>query len=499
MSKDDQGESNFSASSKAGRMPAWRVADMPSPPAWTLRNVLRIVGPGTIALSVSIGAGEWILGPRVTVEHGLSMLWIVTLAVLFQLACNLQFIRYTVYTGEPIINGFMRTSPGPVVWGTVYILLALCQMGWPAWAATSAAPLFTAISGRLPTDQDSTAVLLLGVSSFILAVGIVGFGGKVERMLEVVNWFMVTFIFSFLLVVCVLFVPPHIWWEGLIGFLGLTPEYEFQFVPASVAGRQSWLVLGGFAAFAAAGGMANLMTSNWVRDKGFGMGSLVGYIPSAVGGKKVRVSPVGTVFPVTTENLKRWKGWWRYVLADQAVIWAVGCFVGMYLNCILAVAVMPANTEMEGLAAGAFQADFLRAHAGDTLAFLGLLNGFWILFGSQLVITDGFVRVSTDILWSGSSRVRRWAQDDIRRVYYTLIIAFAVWGAIAINLARPDVLVLIAANSAGFILMFAAFHGLVLNHRFLPREVRAPLWQQAGVVGTILFYAMFFIQNLRGG
>jgi hypothetical protein len=426
------------------------------------------------------------------------MLWIVTVAVVLQLACNLQFMRYTVYTGEPILNGFMRTSPGPAVWGTVYVLLALCQMGWPAWAATSAAPLFGALTGRLPVEEDTVAVLLLGISCFVMAVVIVGFGGKVERMLEIVNWFMVTFIFSFLLIVCLLFVPPRIWWEGLIGFLGLSSDYRFQLVPDTVAGRESWLVLGGFAAFAGAGGMANLMTSNWVRDKGYGMGSLVGYISSAVGGKKVRVSPVGSVFPITAENMARWKLWWRYVLADQGLVWAVGCFVGMYLNCILAVAVMPANTQMEGLASGAFQAEFLRERGGDLAAFLGFLNGFWVLFGSQLVITDGFVRISTDILWSGSSRVRRWAREDIRVIYYTLIVAFAVWGAVAINLARPDILVLIAANSAGFILMVAAFHSLVLNARFLPREVQAPLWQQAGVVAAVVFYGFFFLQNLLG-
>lgn len=498
MHQDILAERETGETREAGKLPPWRVADLPRPPAWNLRNILKIVGPGTIALSVSIGAGEWILGPRVTVEHGLSLLWIVSCAVIFQLACNLQFIRYTVYSGEPVINGFMRTSPGPTAWGAIYILLAICQMGWPAWAATSAAPLFAAFVGRLPGEGDALPVLLLGVSSFALAVGVVAFGGKVERMLEIVNTFMVTFIFSFLLLVCLFFVPARIWWEGFLGFFGMTSTYHFRFLPESVAGRDSWLVLGGFAAFAAAGGMANLMASNWVRDKGFGMGSLVGYISSAFGGKKVRVSPVGTVFPQSAENLQRWKIWWRYVLVDQGLVWAVGCFLGMYLNCILAVAVMPPDSDMQGLAAGAFQAEFLREHAGGVVAALGLLNGFWILFGSQLVITDGFVRVATDILWSGSSRVRYWARGDIRRVYYTLIIGFAVWGAVAINLARPDVLVLIAANSAGVILMIGAIHALVLNFRFLPLSLRSPAWQVMLVIGAVVFYGFFLFQNLWG-
>jgi hypothetical protein len=36
------------------RLPPWRVADLPAPPPFTLRNVLAVIGPGTIALSMSI-------------------------------------------------------------------------------------------------------------------------------------------------------------------------------------------------------------------------------------------------------------------------------------------------------------------------------------------------------------------------------------------------------------------------------------------------------------
>ena len=82
-----------------GGRPAWNVEDLPAPPEFNFRNVLRVIGPGAITLSVSIGLGEWVLGPT---QYGLSLLWIVSLAVIFQLACNLEFIRYTVYTGEPL-------------------------------------------------------------------------------------------------------------------------------------------------------------------------------------------------------------------------------------------------------------------------------------------------------------------------------------------------------------------------------------------------------------
>ena len=62
----------------------------------------------------------------------------------------------------------------------------------------------------------------------------------------------------------------------------------------------------GAVAFAGSGGAQNLCQSNWIRDKGFGMGSLVGAMPSAVGGHAIQLSHVGTVFPTTEANLRRW-------------------------------------------------------------------------------------------------------------------------------------------------------------------------------------------------
>ena len=51
------------------------------------------------------------------------------------------------------------------------------------------------------------------------------------------------------------------------------------------------------------------------------MGSQVGAIPSVVGGRGVSLSHIGKVFKINAENLARWRGWWRYILTDQLMIW----------------------------------------------------------------------------------------------------------------------------------------------------------------------------------
>lgn len=79
----------------------------------------------------------------------------------------------------------------------------------------------------------------------------------------------------------------------------------------------------------------------------------------------------------------------------------------------------------------------------------------------------------------------------MRAVYYTILIAFTVWGCIAMNLAQPFVLILLGANAAGLVMMFTALHTLYVNHQLLPKELQPPLWRDILLVGFWIFSAFF--------
>jgi len=89
----------------------WIVAELPKPPLAKGMRVFGIIGPGAILLGTSIGSGEWLLGPAAFVKYGMSLLWVTTVAVVLQTVFNTELIRYTLYTGEPALTGFMRTRP----------------------------------------------------------------------------------------------------------------------------------------------------------------------------------------------------------------------------------------------------------------------------------------------------------------------------------------------------------------------------------------------------
>jgi hypothetical protein len=132
------------------------------------------------------------------------------------------------------------------------------------------------------------------------------------------------------------------------------------------------------------------------------------------------------------------------------------------------------------------------AVGGGTMLALGVaFMGAWLLFKAQLDILEGQVRAVTDILWTGSRRVRRWSTGDVRRVYYTVLGAIVAWGFVAMTLAQPIVLLQLGANVAGVVMVIAPLHILRVNTTLLPPELRPPLWRRVVLVAMALFYGFF--------
>ncbi|MFO0912476.1 MAG: Nramp family divalent metal transporter [Pirellulales bacterium] len=458
----------------------WGRDDLPEPLPYSWRNALRVIGPGAILLATSIGGGEWLVGPAMAVKHGVGMMWIASVGILLQVLFNLEAIRYTLYTGEPVLSGIMRLKPGANCWGTFYVVLTAAQLGVPALAAASASVIFTAFTGRMPEAGTADAQMLIYITYAVmaLATGILLFGGTVERMLEWASWAMVAFIFTFLVVVNVIFVPFDHSLRTAAGFV------RFGYMPADV----DWLLLAALAATAGSGGIGNLTISNWVRDKGWGMGGTVGAIPSTFGGKHIELSHTGRTFPITEGNLAKWRVWWRYVVLDQACLWGVGCLLGMFLNVNLAAAIIPRDAQLQGAAAGAFQAQYMAEHFWRGLWYLGLLNGFWILFSTHLGNTDILVRTITDVAWVASPRLRQSPGAQVGRVYAGLLLLFTVWGAVITNFGTAMQQFQVLGAIAGLVLVPSSLQILRINTTLLPPELRPAWWRRVALVACSLFY-----------
>ncbi|MCY2964219.1 MAG: Nramp family divalent metal transporter, partial [Planctomycetota bacterium] len=307
------------------QLPAWGQDDLPEPLPFSVKNIFKTIGPGAILLAASIGGGEWLVGPAAAVKHGVDIFWIATTAIILQLIFNLEAIRYTLYTGEPMITGIMRLKPGSSFWGTLYTFITIIQLGVPALAVGCAPVLFAMATHGLPGEGGEHKWVLVAIAYGVMALAVVLLmsGGKIERTLERLSWAMIAYIFIFLIFVNIWFVPPEKSLETFLGF------FKFGTAPRTKGGEIDMLLLATLAATAGAGGIGNLTISNWARDKGFGMGGKVGAIGSAFAAESHAPSHVGKVFPLTELNMSRWATWWKYVQIDQVWLWALGCFFGM--------------------------------------------------------------------------------------------------------------------------------------------------------------------------
>jgi hypothetical protein len=467
----------------------WRKEDLPEPPMPRGLAWLGVCGPGVIVLGMSIGSGEFLLGPATFVKHGLTLLWVTLVAVFFQTVFNTELMRYTVATGEPVVTGFMRTRPGKTFWAWFYALLYFLQIGWPAWAATAAGAIFFLFAGRLAAPPaDSALIYGIGIATFLACVAILLVGKRIARTLEILNWVLVTCILgSFMLLAC-LYVPAGTWFSAVAGFAGFDPvRGAFDLLPEHV----DILLLGALVGYSGGGGVLNLTLSNWARDKGYGMGSRVGHIAGAVGGEKVRLADTGFMFEAGAANAARWRGWWRIVRVDQWGIFFLGALLGMMLPALLYVTFVAPGTDIKGLAISAVLAQTIGATAAPWLGVGVAVLGAWLLFKTQLDCVEGMTRSITDILWTGSARVRTWRGGDVRAVYYTVLIVVVAWGIIALRLAAPVMLLQIGANIAGVVFIIASLHVLYLNTRVLPAHLRPPAWRRVALVAMALFYAFF--------
>ncbi|MCC6539304.1 MAG: Nramp family divalent metal transporter, partial [Bryobacterales bacterium] len=469
----------------SSQFPAWDRDQLPEPPAPASqtgggrRRLAALIGPGLLMVGANIGGGEWLFGPLVTAQFGGRVLWLATVAILVQVAYNLSVMRYTLYTGETIFVGFFRTWPGPRFWTGFYLLFEIGSV-WPYLSSNAAVPLAAVLLGRLPGAADGALVRSLSYGIFLVAFIPLIFGGKIYNALERVMVTKLAIILSYLLFVAVVFVSPATWWEIGSGFFrfGAVPEGQF-----------NWATLAAFSAVAGAGGLTNSAFSNYARDKGWGMGARAGAIPSAIGGRTIKLSHTGKVFDVDGSTLPRWRRWLGVIERDQLLLWLPGCILGMALPAMFSYEFIRGVTNVDGNSAAAMSAQAIASRHGQIFWFLTLLCGFLIMAPTQVSQLDNIARRWTDVLWIGSARLKHVDGHKVKYVYYSILAVYAIWGLIALRIT-PNPLVLAIATGVmwNFALGFSALHTLWVMRTLLPAPLRPGLLQYAGLLACAVFY-----------
>ena len=444
--------------------PPAALAELPELPA----NTWGVVGPGLVASGVGLASGEFVLWPYIASHAGLAFLWGAVAGVAIQWLLNLEIERYTLATGETALTGFSR------LWrpaGAAFVLAVMVANAWPGWALSSAT-LLTFLVGGQPT---AVAVAMLLAAALVLTLAPV-----IYTALEGLIAVKVAAIGALAALSLWLVIEPASWpalaGEAVAGAGRLPPGLS---LPVAL----------GAIAFAGAGGGQNLCQSNWIRDKGFGMGRHVPRLTSPITGRpEPAVHARAFVFVVDRQGLERWQRWWRFANVEQALTFALVTIVTIVFTSALAWSTVHGRPGLPDTI------DFLRVEGEVLAARVGPWFGrlFWAvgaysLFAASIGILDYTARLAADVL--------KWTYLRHRRVGESALYAGVVWllvvsgcGILLAGLTQPLILLVISACIGAVMMCAYSLLLLVLNRRTLPRAIAPPPWRAAALVLAAVFF-----------
>ncbi|ONK11921.1 Nramp family divalent metal transporter [Streptomyces sp. MP131-18] len=453
-------------------VPRPTVRDLPPPPT----GQWRYIGPGIVAAGVGMASGEFILFPYISSQAGLVFVWAALIGLVTQYFLNMEIERYTLATGETAITGFSRLWKH---WGLVFAALAYFANLWPAWA-TSSATLVTYLFGG---DVAVIATVILIIVALILTLAPV-----VYNALERAQMIKIAALLVLLLVTAVFAFGSSDWADArkIVTEPGFPSELGFA-------------VLLGALAFAGAGGGQNLVQSNWIRDKGFGMGRYVPKIVSPVTHEPEARGRAGFIFRPTEENLAHWRGWWRFANREQLSTFVLISFLSITFMSLLAYVTVYGRPDLSN------DVSFLEIEGNALKESVGPWFGtfFWAvgavsMFAAALGIVDYTSRLAADVL--KTSYLPKMSES---KLYAVLVWGLALIGIVVIlaGMTQPLTLAIIAACSGGTMMFIYSGLLIAINRRMLPKAIRIRGFRLAALVWSILLFgvlaALTFNEQVR--
>jgi hypothetical protein len=448
------------------------VRDLPDPP----RNLWRIVGPGIVAAGVGLSSGEFVLWPFIASQVGLVFLWGAVVGVGTQLFLNMEIERYTLATGETALTGFNRVWKH---WGMVLAIMVYFANLWPGWALSSATLVTYLFGGGSAPVIAVIGLLVIGAALTLAPIVYVA----LERLI-----FLKVAAVSFLVLLAIIFAISKESWAAL---------------PAGVASFGHFPTELGFAllfsaiAFAGAGGGQNLCQSNWIRDKGFGMGRYIPRLVSPITGAEEAVpTRCSYIFEPNEANMARWRRWWRFANIEQTLTFFLVTVITIVLTSMLAHSVLfgqpglPNNVgflQIEG--------QRLKSIVAPWFGTLFWAIGAFALFGAAMGVIDYTSRLAADVLKSTYLPNSRITES---RIYFGL-----VWGLVAIGcaiilsgLAQPIALLIISASVGGAMMCLYSALLIAINRQHLPPAIRVRSYRLGALVWSTVVFGILAVLTI---
>jgi len=453
----------------AKHLPRPEVRPLPEAPTSTWR----IIGPGIIGAGVGLASGEFILFPYIASQVGLVFVWAALIGVVTQYFLNMEIERYTLATGETALTGFSRFWRH---WGLVFAVLTIFANLWPGWASSSAT-LITYLAGGGSVKWITIGLLL--IIGLVLTLAPV-----VYVWLERTEMLKVAAVLVLLAVGAVVAITADAWAD----VPKIVTDASVPVEPLGLA------LLMGALAFAGAGGGQNLVQSNWIRDKGFGMGKYVPRITSPVTGQPEAAPSTGFIFEPTDEHMSRWRGWWRFANREQLYTFVLITILTIVFTSLLAYSTVYGKPGLEN-SIGFLQTEGeqLKSSVGNWFGVLFWVIGAFSLFAAALGIVDYTSRLVADVLKTSYAK-----QVKESTLYFGVVWVLVLVGCLVMlaGFTQPLVLLVISACVGGLMMFIYSGLLILLNRKVLPQQIRIRAGRIAVLGWSVALFGVLSVLTL---
>ena len=338
--------------------------------------VLALVGPSFIWAAEFIGSGEVILSTRVGAILGPTVLWAIVVGVLLKFWIGMAGARYTVCTGEGMIDMISRV-PGPKNWGVWLTLVAQFVAGTISIGslATAAGIFIHSLIGISP--------MLSGWIVTIFALAVVW--SDIFNMLKIImSLFVLIVVLGVLYVAITVFPSFAAFLRGFTFNVPAVPEWALAMEGVQVNPWREILPLLGWAA----GGFASqVWYTYWVIGAGYGASAGRGY------GKPADVNMLKNMSITMAQKIK---GWCMVVYTDAGLAMLIGVVTTVGFLIAGAGVLRPNELAPEGSEVATTLATIFSNRWGRFGGLLFMIAGACALVGTQVGQLAGWPRLLAD-------------------------------------------------------------------------------------------------------
>ena len=338
-------------------------------------SILLIVGPSLVWCSEFIGSGEVILATRTGAILGTSVLWAVISGVFLKFWIGMSGARYTVATGEGMIDMISRV-PGPRNWG-VWIVLIAQFIGATVAIGSLATAAGVFLSNLVPVNAK---ICGWGVAIFALAVS---WSGEF-KILKVIMSALI-----FIVIIGILYVSAYAfpgWKEVLSGFIpggSVVPAWALD----KGVDTDPWKEILPLIGWGAGGFASQVWYTYWVIGAGYGMTQKNTYGKSA---------DTDLLKKMDITSARKIKGWFNVVYTDASVAMIIGVVVTSCFVIAGTGVLGPMQMAPEGPKLAVDLSNIFASKWGKLGGFLFMLGGTSALISTQVGQQAGWPRLLAD-------------------------------------------------------------------------------------------------------